>query len=287
MRHFKWLIGFLVLGVMLQACPQRPPAGAQPQRRVTLTRVVRIPVRVLTADTSRAALRENPGVLTLTSGAADELPQGPTGFEVLAGGGLVITDPLERRLVFYDSLGNFLRELRTGFAAATIARLPNDELEVSEATSGSFYALEQNGQFRLVADSLRRLSAQAQDQARLLNSQRGLIIRAGALGGVADTLVIDFDGAGGAQMVSLQSLGQEARGDTYVALEITSGASEAVAVQKRIRRYAADGTWLVEITDLPLDYFVTPEEEFRVRNGVVYQLLPRSNEVLINIWDTN
>lgn len=287
MRGFKWRIGFLVLGVLLQACPQRPPAGAQPHRRVSLTRVVRIPARILNADTSLAAVRENPGVLTHTAGAADELPQGPTGFEVLADGGFVITDPLARRLVFYDSLGNFLRELRTGFAAATIARLPNGELEVSEATSSNFYALDQNGRFRLLADSLRSLFAQTQDQAQLLNSQRGLIIRAGALGGAADTLVVDFDGAGSARMVSLQSLGQEVRGDTFVALEITSGASEAVAVQKRIRRYAADGTWLVEITDLPLDYFVTPEEEFRVRNGVVYQLLPRPNEVLINIWDTN
>ena len=38
---------------------------------------------------------------------------------------------------------------------------------------------------------------------------------------------------------------------------------------------------------MPLDYFVHPEDEFRMRGAVLYQLMPERSELRINMWDTN
>ena len=49
----------------------------------------------------------------------------------------------------------------------------------------------------------------------------------------------------------------------------------------------AQGESLVEIPDIPLDYYVHPADEFRMSGGVLYQLMPKAAEVRINMWDTN
>ncbi len=87
-------------------------------------------------------------------------------------------------------------------------------------------------------------------------------------------------------MASIEKLGRDAKGRVYVAIE-TPIAGDEIAVRKVIRKYAADGTLLAEIRDVPLDYFVEPVREFRIKgDGKVYQLAPGANLVSINIWDT-
>ena len=73
---------------------------------------------------------------------------------------------------------------------------------------------------------------------------------------------------------------------SYVALESTAG-GDSVDVTKSVRRYSAEGRLIAETTDLPLDYFVRPTDEIRVRDGAVYQLMTTMSEVRINVWDMN
>jgi hypothetical protein len=86
-------------------------------------------------------------------------------------------------------------------------------------------------------------------------------------------------------MVSLEKLGTDSRGRIYAALE-TASRDDEVAVEKLVRKYGKDGTLLAEISDVPLDYFVAPLREFRLRGTSLYQLLPKRGDVQINVWDT-
>lgn len=259
---------------------------SKPIRDIPLSRVVRIPAQFLPADTSRAALRQNPGVLTVTPKHEDELPQGPDGFEVLQDGGFVITDPLQRRLVFYDSLGNYNAAWPIGFAANSVTGLANGEFEVRQANSGEIFLFDKNGRPQPSRSRARsRGTGSKPDEARLLDLNRGVIARPRTRGSAAGDLQINFK-SDSTQMISLQNLGTDSRGNTYVALEAARG-SDAIDVQKIIRKYAGNNELLGQITGIPLDYYLPPVDEFRLRAGRVYQLLPQEKEVLINIWNTN
>ena len=90
----------------------------------------------------------------------------------------------------------------------------------------------------------------------------------------------------GETMVSVRRLGMDARQRTYVAIE-AAFPGQRVDVRKIVRKYAGQGENLVEILDIPLDYLVQPVDEFRIRDGVLYQLMPKASEVRINIWNTS
>src|ERR1051325_10893615 len=57
------------------------------------------------------ALAANKAALTLTAGAADEPPEGPTGFDVMPDGGFLVADPVRSRLASFDSQGKFRWDL--------------------------------------------------------------------------------------------------------------------------------------------------------------------------------
>lgn len=278
----------LLCGLILTCCvKQRQEDAAQKIRNITRSRVVKIPVHLLTSDTSRAALRQNPGALTMTPGAQDELPRGPESFDVLDDGGLVITDPLQQRLVFYDSLGNYQAEWPIGFAANSVRLMESGVLEVRKANSNNFYRIDDSGDPRPApAMERRRGGVDDRGEAHLLGRNRGRILRPQTRGAEGGTLEINFE-SDSTQMISLQSLGTDHRGFTYVALETTRGASDFIDIIKIIRKYAADGKVVGQITDIPLEYDVHPTDEFRVHDGMVYQLMPQKAEVKINIWNTN
>jgi len=96
-----------------------------------------------------------------------------------------------------------------------------------------------------------------------------------------------FSSTGRVLLFSLEVLATDSGGNTYVALESTTGSREAdeINVNKYVRKYSADGKLVDEIADIALDYYVTPVDELRVRRGVVYQLLTTNTEVRINVWD--
>jgi hypothetical protein len=268
--------------LMLAAC-------AKDQRRPILTfplsRVVKIPTGLFTADTSRSALRQNPALLAMTGGAEDELPQGPEGFEVLDDGSFAITDPLQQRLAFYDSLGVFREAWPIGFAANSVALLDDGTLEVRKANSNDSYHLDSSRQPRLVAAAGGRGEETAAAEVRLLDGKHAVISASRTRGEAASSLKVDFE-SDSTRMISLQKLDSDPQGFVYVAIE-TAASTEFVEVNKIVRKYAADGSLIGQIIDIPLDYEVYPTHEFRVRNGRVYHLLPKQGEVTIRMWNTN
>ncbi|HEY6292216.1 MAG TPA: hypothetical protein VI455_11760 [Terriglobia bacterium] len=269
----------LLTGAPLGAGPPRPESGVH---KVSLTRVVRIPVVVLNAQgTATRAGAQDVRTLMFSPGAVDELPEGPDGFDVLDDGNLLITDPLRDRVAVFDAEGAFRQEWKIGFAADGVTVLPSGVVLVREANSGQLHAFDQEGNPR----SSEGATLPEREEARLLSATSGLVMRPGAGGGQGRPINIQFDKPG-SRLLSLESLGTDREGNTYVALEATGG-GEAVDVNKYVRRYAADGKLAAEIGDIPLDYYVRPVDELRVHKGIVYQLMTTSSEVHINVWDTN
>lgn len=253
--------------------PGARPAGV---RQVAVSRTVEIPVQVYAAD--GAAL--DPQALTVTAGAEDELPQGPTSFDVLPDGGFVISDPLRERLVYYDSMGKFIREEALGIAAGSV-RSVEGEIRVEMLYGEEVFRVTGAGRLEPLDNQPR----QPEPQARRLGANRGMIARAVSAPGGADTLQIDFQ-SNTETLVSLQSLGTDAAGNTYVALEATSG-GEPIRVRKIIRKYGPDKNLAARIEDISLDYFALPIDLFRARDGRVYQMAVQRDRVVIYVWDTN
>ena len=256
-------------------------------RTISLTRTIRIPAQIMTSDTALAPWRLNAGLLTTTGGGEDELPQGPESFEVLPDGGFVIADPLQRRVVFYDSLGNYVTVWPIGLAVNSITLREGGEFAVRQANSGDYFFVDQRGQvLPQSAQPRRRGGNTVPAEARLLDRNRGRIGEPRARGATGGGIEIAFD-SDTTQMVSLQNLGTDAQGNVYAVLEITQGNSAAIDVRKIVRKYSAAGRLIAEILDLPLEAEIAPMDELRLRRGCVYQLVPARTEVRINVWDTN
>ena len=216
-------------------------------------------------------------------GAADEPPEGPDGFDILDDGGVLITDPLRSRLSNFDSHGDFRKAWEIGFPADSVTVTGNGLVLVREARTGELHAFTQEGQSR----PLEGMTLPEQAQARVLNGRNGTVIRPSLDTATGGSLAIQFDRPG-LTLLSLETLETDHAGDTYVALETTTGqAADTINLNKYIRKYSPSGNLLGEIANIPLDYYVAPVDELRVHKGMVYQLLTTKSEVRINVWDTN
>lgn len=275
------LRAFLLVPLLVAACDaseqDAPPSG--------LVRTIRIPVQYVEDATPGRPLEQHPERLTMTRGAEDELPEGPLSFDVADDGVIVVSDPLRLRLVFYDSLGTYLEERPVGFAATGVTLLgPSRAVEAVSALTDQRYVAERGKVPQPVAASVQMRSAaplhavtfdRARNQGRL--SLRG----AQGTRDIAVTLATPER-----TLASMELLGTNRRGSAVVALETTRGGAR-VDVKKQVRIYGTDGRLRSTIADIPLDYFVYPEEGFRVRGNRLYQLLPKEDAVLILVWDTN
>ena len=155
---------------------------------------------------------------------------------------------------------------------------------VREANTGKVHAFDSEGK----PDPNEAATVLAPAEVKVARGEnRGTIYRTAAIshGG---PLAVDLTKPG-MTLLSLEHLGTDGKGDTYVALEATGGsdASGAVNLSKYVRRYAGDGRLLCETAELPLSYYVAPVDEIRVHGGVIYQLQTTSAEVRVNLWDTN
>ena len=258
--------------------------GGQPRpepavRNITLARVVRIPVTTQKPQDVGQTAKPNVETLLLSPGAQDEPPEGPNGFDVLDDGSFLITDPLRRRIAVFGSQGSFRQEWRIGFAADSVTLIPSGLVLVREASTGQLHGFDRQGQPRPAEGAALPEPA----AARLLTAKSGSVTRPGGA-----TIEVQFERTG-LRLLSLESLATDAGGNTYVALEATAGGetTEGINVNKYVRKYSADGKLVAEIADIPLDYYVRPVDELRVRKGIVYQLMTASSEVRINVWDTN
>src|SRR5215472_11292459 len=109
-------------------------SGAAP-RPIPVTRRLTLPAEQV-RDPAQVS---NKTALTLSSAAADELVEGPTGFDVMSDGGFLVTDPLRERLVSYDSQGAFRWDLPIQYRAETVRILDNGDLETVNAIDSARY----------------------------------------------------------------------------------------------------------------------------------------------------
>jgi len=277
-RGISWrlVIGGLMMCLLwstrFEGAPSSQPSGV---RSIPLTRTVRI--RLTTADADPDASAS--GTLQASVGAPDELPEGPDAFDVLNDGGFLISDPLRRRLARFNSQGNFVAEWKVGFSSDDIVALAGGLVQVREASTGDSHVFDQDG--HRLSDQIPVAALVV--EARLNNQTSGTITRPDVRAGQNGSIKIELDKPG-LTLLSIQGLMFEPGGAAYVALEATGGGEE-VNVKKFVRKYSAEGRLLAETSELPLDYYVAPLEEIRVRNDVVYQLMTSRTEVDINIWD--
>ncbi len=251
----------------------------------TPSRVVHIPLYMLASKQDGEKLRGNLGALAATPGGTDEPPRGPESFDVLEDGGFVVTDPLQDRLVLYDSLGRYSKALQIGLSASSVSFVRGGTLEVWEASTGHFFQLDQRGGRKSIESTeVHKRVAFEHGVSRMTGANRGIITdRPHRVKSIGDTLRVDFD-SDSTQMVSLQSLGVDREGYTYVQVEAAVAGKE-IEIKNIIRKYSPDGRMACQIVDIPSGYYVTPTDAFRVRWGKVYQFLPRESEVRINVWD--
>lgn len=254
------------------------PAATQP-RQIPLTRSLKIPVTQLT--TPDQAPPSASSSLGIWPGATDELPEGPNGFDVLRDGSVVISDPLLHRVVVFNAGGSFTKAWPTDFAPDSITVTSDDLLLVRDAGTGDVHVFSRDGTPR---QGVAPRPPQLPD-AQVIRGQNTGTISSSTPGG---TFAVHLDQPG-IILLSLQPIARDPALGIFVALETTApeAAADTINVRKIVRRYSPAGALLAETHPLPLDYFVPPVNELRVRNGVVYQLLTLKDQLLINEWDTN
>lgn len=268
----------LLSGLLVTDSPSGRSQPVSNARALPIARVVRIPTATLSSQTKLEAL--SAASLIVTSGAADEPPEGPNGFDVLENGTLLITDPLRHSVSLFDTQGKFISAWRLGFPADSITVKDQSGIVIREANTGRLHLFDDKGQ------------PQSGEQATLAPALEAKIVPRENRGTLyrprATLLAIQFDKPN-MTLISIECLLIDHQGDTYVALEATrpGDTSGAVNVSKYVRRYTGDGRLLCETGELPLSYYISPVDELRVHNGVVYQLQTTSTEVRVNVWDTN
>jgi len=283
-RNSRVFLLFLLFGLLASDAPNGRPELESNVCTIVLTRILRIPISMLGAQVTAESLNAAPATLLVSPGAADEPPAGPSGFDVLADGSLLINDPLRSRVSLFDSHGGFRKAWKIGFAADSLTVTANDVVLVREATTGQLHAFDREGKALQAEEG----SLPGQAEARVLNSKSGTIRRPSIGNPQGGLLEVTFDKPG-SSLVSLETLSIDQKGDTYVALETSASgdATEGINLSKYVRRYSSDGKLLCEIADIPVDYYISPIDELRVHKGLVYQLQTTSSEVRINVWDTN
>jgi len=283
-RSYRIFLLLLLFGLLASDAPNGRPQLEPNVCTIPLTQVLRIPITALGTQLTAESLNAAPATLLLLPGATDELPWGPSGFDVLDDGSLLITDPLRSRVSLFGSHGAFRKAWKIGFAADSLTVIANGVVLVREATTGQLHVFDREGQ----ALPSERGALPEQVEARVLNSNSGTVRRPVIDNAHGGPLAVQFDRPG-LTLLSIETLAIDQKDDTYVALEATASgnAAEGLSLNKYVRRYSSDGKLLCEIADIPLDYYVPPVDELRVRKGKVYQLQTTNSEVRINVWDTN
>jgi hypothetical protein len=243
-------------------------------------RVVRIPFTTLTPKQDASTATKPINTLMASAGGADELPEGPAAFDVFDDGGLLIADPLRKRLVVFDQRGKFLAELKIGFAADSLQITLNGLVQARRASTGEIHLFDRAGHSMPAWQA----ALPQTGEARLLNDRSGTVTQLTS-GGIKSSVEVRLDKPG-MRLLSIESLGADGHGNILVALEATAG-GEQIEVSKYVRKYSANGKLASEVSDIPLDYYVSPVNELRVRRNVLYQMMTTPSELQMNEWDVN
>ena len=278
-------IGAIVVAVMWCSAACNSSSGLKQAdsdvRVYTLTQTVRIPLKLLNSDQS-APPEASPSSTTLLAspGAEDELPEGPNGFEVLEDGRLLISDPLANRVAVFDAQGKFRESWKLNFSPDSVTLVGQGTVVLRDAATGELHAFNLDGQ----PESLPKDSPPSLGEARVKSGNAAVVTAQSTPGRPATQLQIIFDHPG-MSLLSVEILAVDRDGNVYLALESTKGGDQ-VNVQKDVRKYAPSGKFLGQVVQIPLDYYIPPVNEIRVRNSVIYQLDTTKSEVRINMWNT-
>lgn len=283
-RRYSVLLSVLFFVLVISGSGHEPARPQAEVRLIRLTRTVRIPVSMQEIQPTGKIPLGDPATLMVSPGAQDEPPNGPAGFDVLDDGSLLICDPLRDSVSVFDGQGKFREAWKIGFAADSLTVGVNGLILVREASTGQLHVLDRQGRSRPTESATLPQAA----EARVLTGHSGTVTvpPIGSAGG--RTIEVRFDKPG-LRLLSIEGLGTDSQGNIYVALETTTGGeeTEGINLNKSVRKYAANGMLVCEVTDIPLDYYVTPVDELRVRKGFLYQLMTGRSEVHINVWDMN
>lgn len=251
---------------------------------IEIKRTITLPVPVVRADTPDSTGQLPPENLEITLGGVDELPRGPQGYAVLPSGGFVVTDPLRKRLVFYDSLGVYEGAWQIGIPADRVAYTDGDLLEVRHAYTNTYFRVDEFQALTAIPQDSRSSRIRGDVGRATLDrstGDRGTITFQG-IRGMEDTLDVTFS-SDEQRMVSLQHLGMTSSGQIFVALEV-SGGEAAIDIKKFIRLYDRSGRLLGQSTPITFDNFIMPIDVFNVIGDTVYQLVVEREAVVINVW---
>jgi hypothetical protein len=88
------------------------------------------------------------------------------------------------------------------------------------------------------------------------------------------------------RVIMVRSLGVDSAHNLYLWFETLNPAGGDVPLTL-IRKYSKFHALTAEVAGVPTQRTVSMEDEFRVKDGTVYQLFPSGYSVTVNKWDTN
>jgi hypothetical protein len=252
------------------------------------TTVITLPVSVIQNDASAGATDR----LTIRDEKQDQEAEGPQSFDVLADGGIVVTDPLRGRLLVFDRNGKMRNAIDVKLPTRTVTAM-GDLLRIVTPSQAPKII---NMKGETVPPSAIPSAANVPPptppaQVSLDPGRRAGTVRftAPARGAAAPAAASDLNvslDAKDSRLASVRVITVDPQRRPYLAVEVLAGeGASATRFTKMVRRYGADGKLDVEIRSIPTDYLVVPVTEFRVVRDAVYQLLPHREAVLINVWD--
>ena len=245
-------------------------------RTIRLRSTIRLPVILIEGSPSELDSQSRIDVLAIVAGGSDELPQGPGSFAVMDDGSYLVADPVRKRLAIYDSKGSYRSQWPIGFAAGSVSEITRGLYRVVDAQSSDEHVYDDQGR------SVSAVPAAAQPplEAMLTSPTQGVIT-----GGQPGKQIKVILQSGTERLISLQPLSTGGNGAVYVAMEVGASGGESISVSKRVRKYSPGGELISEVTDIPLDYYLVPNDELRLDKDVLYQMAPSRTEIRMNSWD--
>jgi hypothetical protein len=277
-----YMICLLLVGEQqFLACKSNANENTIPEN-ISLYKTIEIPVQLFTGSGANLDAEK----LTIFIGREDEMPEGPTSFDVRQNGDLVICDPLLQRVVVYDSLGRYIRQLELHLPVSRIQTINGDDSwKLQIASSGEYFLLDS----RATSSSLRMQPVQEgfdddQNRAILLKENKGIVFKSSKGNQTIDSFNVNFGSQ--EKLISIQNFGTDQKGNTMVGLESARG-TDSVLVNRIIQKYNNKNVLVAQIRDIDVNLFVYPIDQFRIRNERCFQMIPLKDKVIIHIWKLN
>ncbi len=265
----------LSIGLLI-SCIACTPKDSIPQAVVsdTPTRTITIPVQVLGGGGDE--------VPNITSPNFDEEPIGPESFVVRPGPEILVTDPINNRVIWFDEEGNYISHQDLNFKPRNLS-FQSDRILVEDALTGDQYEVHDFGQPTL-------LSAAAVEQSRgdapsvsFVNTTRTQV-----------SLSWPGRGESGAVEVALPSSmqpaisvrGEPTQADDELLLVVeTSRAGEGISVQTSANIYDAKGAIQHAWQAQQLPSYISLSNAFQVEGEQFYQMVVTEEAIEILIYN--